>query len=239
VPPFVVAFEYLSYLIFIPITNVAGLPAELYTVWEAYPWRFGEPYCLLRTFLTELTSTASVFTITAFTVERYVAICHPLRAHTTSSLPRVIKTILLLWAVATGVSLPYPLHARTYYYLSDPRSGLPLSNSLVCSIRLEWMPRMYHVIQASTLLLFVVPMCAMTVLYVRIALAVRRSGHSPETPDVTSRDGKPPITIMSMTSYAGGQSTRVTRSEMQISQPNINSRRTITRLLGIYSLFTF
>jgi len=173
-------------------------------VWEAYPWRLGEPYCLLRTFLTELTSTASVFTITAFTVERYVAICHPLRAHTTSSLPRVVKTVVLLWVAATVASLPYPLHTRTYYYLSDPETGAPLPDSLVCNIRLEWMPRMCHVIQASTLLLFVVPMCAMIALYVRIALTVRRSGSSPgTTPDVTSRAGKSPV-MLSMTSLPGG-----------------------------------
>ena len=170
---------------------IAGLPPELYTVWEAYPWPLGQPYCLLRTFLTELTSTASVFTITAFTVERYVAICHPLRAHTTSSLARVVKTIVLLWLAAVVASLPYPLHTRTYYYLSDPATGLPIRDSLVCNIRLEWMSRMCHVIQASTLLLFVAPMCAMTVLYVRIALTVRRSGHSPGTPAVTSRVGNP------------------------------------------------
>ena len=103
-------------------------------VWEAYPWQFGEPYCLLRTFLLELTSTASVFTITAFTVERYVAICHPLHAHTTSSLPRVVKTIILLWLAAAIASLPYPIHTRTYYYLSDPETGKPIHDSLVCNI---------------------------------------------------------------------------------------------------------
>jgi len=163
-----------------------------------------------------------------------VAICHPLRAHTTSSLPRVVKTIVLLWMAATVASLPYPLHTRTYNYLSDPGTGMPLPESLVCNIRLEWMPRMYHVIQASTLLLFVVPMCAMTVLYIRIALAVRRSGSSPGTPDVTSRAGKSPA-MMSMTSYAGGASCRQPRDETHLSQPHINSRRTITRLLGINS----
>jgi len=185
---------------------VAGLPPELYTVWEAYPWPFGEPYCLLRTFLTELTSTASVFTITAFTVERYVAICHPLRAHTTSSLPRVVKTILLLWLAAVAASLPYPLHTRTYYYLADPATQVPIADSLVCGIRLEWLPRMSYMIQASTLLLFVVPMCAMSVLYVRIALTVRRSAttaSSPGTPAVvTSRVEETPA-MMSMTSLPG------------------------------------
>jgi len=60
---------------------MAGLPPEAYAIWESYPWRFGEPYCLLKTMLTEMTASASILTIVAFTVERYIAICHPLRAH--------------------------------------------------------------------------------------------------------------------------------------------------------------
>ncbi|PVD29293.1 hypothetical protein C0Q70_11890 [Pomacea canaliculata] len=54
---------------------VPGLPPELYAIWEAYPWRLGETFCYLRQTILELTSYASVLTITAFTVERYLAIC--------------------------------------------------------------------------------------------------------------------------------------------------------------------
>lgn len=45
-------------------------------------------------------------------------------------------------------SLPYPLHTRTYYYVPDPRTGLPFQDSLVCGILLEWLPRMSYMIQA-------------------------------------------------------------------------------------------
>ena len=40
----------------------AGLPPEMYAIWEAYPWRFGEPYCLFKTFLTEMTTTHEIKT---------------------------------------------------------------------------------------------------------------------------------------------------------------------------------
>ena len=54
---------------------VSGLPPELFSIWMAYPWRFGEAFCYLRSTILELTSYASVLTITAFTVERYIAVC--------------------------------------------------------------------------------------------------------------------------------------------------------------------
>src|SRR6218665_2503603 len=73
-----------------------GLPPELYTIWEAYPWLFGQPYCLFKTFLTEMTSSASILTILAFTVERYMAICHPMKAQTMSNLNRSVKVIVAI-----------------------------------------------------------------------------------------------------------------------------------------------
>lgn len=77
--------------------------------------------------------------------------------------------------------------------------------------------RVSYMIQASTLLLFVVPMCAMTVLYIRIALTVRRSGSSPGTPAVTSRvDEIPPM--MSTTSPP-----RILRRATSSSNPGLSS----------------
>jgi len=133
-----------------------GLPPELYTIWEAYPWRLGEPYCLFKTFLTETTSSASILTITAFTVERYTAICHPLRAHTVSTLPRAARTIVGVWLAACVTALPYPLHTRAFYYLDDPtQPGRPLKDSLTCNIPTHWQSRMRYFFQAS----FCVKLC--------------------------------------------------------------------------------
>ena len=113
---------------------LVGLPPELYTIWEAYPWRFGEPYCLLKTFLTEMTSSVSCLTITAFTLERYVAICHPLRAQAMSSLHRAVKTIVFIWIVSCAAALPYPIHTRVFYYINHPGTNEPIADSLICNI---------------------------------------------------------------------------------------------------------
>lgn|SRR6218665_188952 len=153
-----------------------GLPPELYSVWEAYPWKFGRMYCLLKTFLTEMTSSASILTITAFTVERYVAICHPLRAKTLTNPSRSLKVIAVLWIAACATALPYPIYTTTYNYLDDPVSGRPLPDSLICNIPAKWLDPMRRVFQFSTFVLFVFPMTLISALYVRIGLSIRRSG---------------------------------------------------------------
>ena len=47
-----------------------------------------------------------MLTITAFTVERYVAICHPFQAHAMSKLSRAVKLVLAIWLVALGLAAP-------------------------------------------------------------------------------------------------------------------------------------
>lgn len=107
------------------------------TIWEAYPWRFGSGFCIMKSFVSEMTAYASVLTITAFTVDRYVAICHPLRSQTISSLARASKIIVLAWALACCCALPYPVYTRMFYELQDPCTG-QVRYFLVVAVTVHW-----------------------------------------------------------------------------------------------------
>ncbi|CAG2205400.1 NMUR1 [Mytilus edulis] len=154
--------------------NTRSLPQEAYAVVESYPWRFGEPFCLFKSCLFEMTAYASVLTITAFTVERYIAICYPLKAQKIASLSRTIKIVITIWIFAFFCALPYPIHTRAFYYLPD-YNGHPVLDSLQCNIPHQWVPRMKIVFQLSTILFFALPMSMITVLYILIALALRKT----------------------------------------------------------------
>ena len=130
-----------------------------------------------------MTSTASVMTITAFTVERYVAICHPIRAQTMSNLSRAIKIIFMIWIMAALCTLPLPIHTKTYYYLTEPYT---IEKSLICNIPRQWMSSMKYYFQFSTFILFVLPMTLITWLYILIGLTLRRSGLSRQCSEITS-----------------------------------------------------
>ena len=72
---------------------VSGLPQEMYFIWwRGYPEMLGEAVCVIQGFAAETSANATVLTITAFTVERYVAICHPFQSHTFS---KVSSTVLI------------------------------------------------------------------------------------------------------------------------------------------------
>lgn len=85
---------------------ICGLPPEMYYIWSKYPYIFGEPFCILQGFAAETSANATVLTITAFTVERYVAICHPFLSHTMSKLSRAVKFIMGIWVFAMCFAVP-------------------------------------------------------------------------------------------------------------------------------------
>ncbi|XP_078032483.1 pyrokinin-1 receptor [Augochlora pura] len=144
---------------------VSGLPPEIYMVWCKYPYIFGEGFCILRGLAGETSANASVLTITAFTVERYVAICHPFLAQTMSKLSRAVKLILVIWLVALCFALPMALQFGVVQLDQDP-------TMVSCTMKKVIVQ---HSFELSTFLFFVVPMSLITVLYVLIGLKLRKS----------------------------------------------------------------
>ncbi|XP_043269115.1 pyrokinin-1 receptor-like [Venturia canescens] len=145
---------------------ISGLPVEVYLVWSKYPYIFGEHFCRLRGLAAECSTNASVLTITAFTVERYVAICHPFLSHTMSKLSRAIRLILVVWVVALSFATPLALQ----FGIVDRRDLNP--DYVMCALKVTLIK---HSFEISTFLFFVVPMILITVLYVMIGLKLRKS----------------------------------------------------------------
>ncbi|KAH3849121.1 pyrokinin-1 receptor-like [Dreissena polymorpha] len=150
---------------------VIGLPPETYSVWYAYPWIFGEVFCVARTMLAEMSTNASILTITAFTIERYVAICHPMIAHTMSSLKRVVRIIVGIWFLAAASSVPVTVQFKLIYAVDLLNRTIP--ESAYCGIKEN--NHIERTFEISTFLFFAFPMTLVIVLYSMIAIAIRRS----------------------------------------------------------------
>lgn len=145
---------------------IAGLPVEIYSVWSKYPYIFGEYFCILRGLFAECSTYASVLTITAFTVERYFAICHPFLSHTMSKLSRAIKLILIIWCIALTFSIPQALQ----FGIVQHQKIHP--DFIICTLKTIFIK---HSFELSTLLFFIIPMTVITVLYIMIGLKLRKS----------------------------------------------------------------
>uniref|UniRef100_A0A1B6D5J0 G-protein coupled receptors family 1 profile domain-containing protein n=1 Tax=Clastoptera arizonana TaxID=38151 RepID=A0A1B6D5J0_9HEMI len=143
-----------------------GLPLEIYTIWSRYaiyPYIFGETFCILTGYASETAANATVLTITAFTVERYVAICHPFLSHTVSKLSRAFKFIIAIWLLALCFAVPQAIQ----FGVVPGEDGIP-----ECTIKNRILD---HAFEISSLIFFVVPMTLITVLYVLIGFKLRKS----------------------------------------------------------------
>ncbi|KAF5292028.1 hypothetical protein FQR65_LT11351 [Abscondita terminalis] len=144
---------------------VCGLPQEVYWIWSRYPYVFGQVFCVLRGLFSETSANATVLTITAFTVERYIAICHPFLSHTMSKLSRAVKFILIIWLVAVAFAVPQALQFEVISI-----NGIPESKK--CDVVRTIIP---HSFEFATFVFFIAPMSLITVLYALIGLRLKRS----------------------------------------------------------------
>ncbi|XP_015924827.1 pyrokinin-1 receptor-like [Parasteatoda tepidariorum] len=148
-----------------------GLPQDISQLWSKYPYMLGEIFCIVRGWTSEASTNASILTITAFTVERYLAICHPLKAHTMSRLSRAIKFIIAIWILAalSAIGIGYQLgiiYEREY-------DGSIALESAMCSVKDE--KKLQHSFEVTTLLFFFFPGTVLIILYVLIGLQLKRS----------------------------------------------------------------
>ncbi|XP_050491736.1 pyrokinin-1 receptor-like [Bombus huntii] len=144
---------------------VSGLPAEIYMVWFKYPYIFGEVFCVLRGLAAETSTNASVLTITAFTIERYLAICHPFLSQTISKLTRVLKQILIIWLISLLFALLLALQIGIVHHYSNPKM-------VMCTVKKVLIANSF---EFSTFLFFVIPMVLITVLYALIGVKLKKS----------------------------------------------------------------
>ncbi|ELW60918.1 growth hormone secretagogue receptor type 1 [Tupaia chinensis] len=91
---------YLSSMAFSDLLIFLCLPLDLVRLWQYRPWNFGDLLCKLFQFVSESCTYATVLSITALSVERYFAICFPLRAKVVVTKGRVKLVILVIWALA-------------------------------------------------------------------------------------------------------------------------------------------
>ncbi|KAM6178747.1 motilin receptor [Rhynchocyon petersi] len=84
-----------------------GLPFDLYRLWRSRPWVFGSLLCRLSLYVGEGCTYSTLLHMTALSVERYLAICRPLRARVLVTRRRVRALIAALWAVALLSAGPF------------------------------------------------------------------------------------------------------------------------------------
>lgn len=198
---------------------VSGLPQEMYSIWSRYPYIFGQTFCVLRGLFAETSANATVLTITAFTVERYLAICHPFLSHTMSKLSRAVRFILIIWVVAIFFAVPQALQFDVAAMIEGN------SETEMCHVARTIIP---HSFEFSTFVFFVAPMSLITVLYALIGLRLRSSNRMKKASGETMRS----TNFMNATNNRGATTTTLRQRQGQ-------SSRRVLKMLGKSYFFNY
>lgn len=146
-----------------------GMPLEVYEMWSNYPFLLGPVGCYLKTALLETVCLASILSVTALSVERYIAVLHPFRAKLGSTRRRALRTILALWGLSVLFALP---NTGTHGIVQQRfPNGTLLPGSATCAVVAPlWI---YNcIVQVTSLLFYVLPMAVISVLYCLMGLRV-------------------------------------------------------------------
>ncbi|XP_018933584.2 thyrotropin-releasing hormone receptor-like [Cyprinus carpio] len=138
----------------------AGLPSIADSLFGS--WIFGHAGCLCITYFQYLGINASSCSITAFTIERYIAICHPIKAQFLCTLSRAKKIIFGVWIFTS-------LYCVMWFYLSDIQQVLYRDVTIItCAYKVSrnlYLPIYFF----DFAIFFVLPLTLATVLYGLIA----------------------------------------------------------------------
>ncbi|XP_064185065.1 growth hormone secretagogue receptor type 1-like [Anguilla rostrata] len=151
-------YLYLCSMAFSDIFIFLLMPIDLYKLWRFSPWLLGDLVCKLSQFVSEVCTYSSILHITALSVERYLAVCFPLRAKVLVTRGKVKVLIGLLWALALASA--GPIFALVGVEVEDSSGEIECrctqygASSGLLGI-MTWLSNLY----------FLVPVCCLSLLY--------------------------------------------------------------------------
>ncbi|XP_062841206.1 growth hormone secretagogue receptor type 1 [Trichomycterus rosablanca] len=174
---------YLSSMALSDLLIFLCMPLDLYRVWRYRPWNLGDQLCKLFQFVSESCTYSAVLSITALSVERYVAVCFPLRAKVLVTRGRVKALILLLWIIALCCAGPiFALVGVEHENGTDPGE----TNECKATERAIRSGLLTVMVWVSSVFFFL-PVLCLTVLYSLISRRLWRRKKNPVGP-LSSRD---------------------------------------------------
>jgi len=196
---------------------LATTPTELnylHTVPGTYI--FGSIGCAIFSYAPYLAINASSLSITAFTIERFIGICYPLRARYICTVKRAKLIIICIWIFSFIYNSPW-LYLAT---LKEEDSGL------TCSFKLERHNWSYKVIYFGDLgMFYVIPMILNILIYGRITYTLSKSsikGNSPSLKRVPKEPVDTQLTVSAPSTtaprefFVNGGKRSSTRGKMQV-----------------------
>ncbi|XP_063794630.1 growth hormone secretagogue receptor type 1-like [Pseudophryne corroboree] len=152
---------YLSSMAVSDILIFLGLPSDLYRIWKYKPYIFGNFLCKFLVYLSEACTYCTILHITTVSVERYLAICFPLKAKTMITKKRVKIIIIFLWVLALLTAGP-----SVFLFGVEHRPETQPEETMECKyMNSSAQNGLLHIMTWVSTVYFFIPMFFLTLLY--------------------------------------------------------------------------
>ncbi|CAH0725808.1 unnamed protein product, partial [Brenthis ino] len=141
------------------------------TIYLIPSWVFGDFLCKMYQFVHSLSYTASIFILVVICTERYFAIIHPITCKQILTSTRLRLVILGVWITSAAYSAPKFIWVETI--TNDLGDGH--METICIQHRMKYNSEIFDMVNFG--LLYVTPLCVMTVLYTRIAVGLWQSSN--------------------------------------------------------------
>lgn len=147
------------------------------TFYSFTSWPFGEWLCKFNEFMQTLSLGVSVFTLTALSGDRYIAIVHPMSKHTGKPTLVTIVTVVAIWILSVVLALPDGFTSQLEY-VSGFHAEANETNTSDTNVQLaicmiypfhypEWYPKGHSMFRF--IVFFVTPLLIIGLFYVMMA----------------------------------------------------------------------
>ncbi|XP_035236984.1 thyrotropin-releasing hormone receptor-like [Anguilla anguilla] len=178
-------------------------------------WVYGYAGCLCITYLQYLGINVSSCSITAFTIERYIAICHSIKAQFICTVSRAKKIIAFVWVFTS-------LYCIMWFFLVNTNETVFADGVVVkCGYRVSrnlYMPIYF----LDFTLFYVIPLIVATVLYGLIARILFMSPLPTNPSDRVGND-----------SVHQGRSSSTVKMSCKSNKGAMTSRKQVTKMLAV------
>ncbi|XP_078522269.1 growth hormone secretagogue receptor type 1 [Lissotriton helveticus] len=175
---------YLSSMAFSDLLIFFCMPLDLFRLWQYRPWNFGNLLCKLFQFISESCTYSTILNITALSVERYFAICFPLKAKVVITKGRVKLIILVLWAVSFVSAGPIFVLVG----VEHENGTNPLDTNECKATEYAIKSGLLTIMVWTSSIFFFLPVFCLTVLYSLIGRRLWRRKREPIGPNTSIRD---------------------------------------------------
>ncbi|KAL8181061.1 UNVERIFIED_CONTAM: hypothetical protein K2H54_045608 [Gekko kuhli] len=161
-----------------------GLPSDLYRIWKYRPYIFGNFLCKFNIYLSETCTYCTILHITTLSIERYFAICFPLKAKAAITKRRARGLILLIWVCSSVTAIPI-----WFLFGVEHRNGsLPEETSECKCIERAAHSGLLETMTWLSTLYFFLPVFCLVLLYGLICRKLWRTAHSLEGHQAATRE---------------------------------------------------